>query len=366
MIDYLTLILKPTNACNMRCRHCYHEEKGYDSSIMPFSLIEKLFNLIKNRVEHLTIIWHGGEPLMVGLDYFKQAIIIENDILKEHDVKNSIQTNASLLTENFIDFFNNYHFNIGVSFDGQFNDLLRDKTAIVEKNIELLKSKEANFGALTVITAQTLDKLIDIYNYFKLHNINYKFAYIFESGSAKYNKHLLINEVEYVKNVRCFFDYWVSDESCNIHVDNFEKFVNMCLFKGVGECEYSSCLFHFLGVDSKGQLYPCGRSYSNEYNLGNVNDYAAIDEIFESLAYKNILLSSINRREKCKQMCDEFIYCQGGCNNNAIMENGIQNNNGFSCKTFRQIFSYIKQRVEQIQKNQLVALNPYLNNLLHN
>lgn len=360
MLDYLSLIVKPTNACNMRCKHCYHEEKGYDNNIMAFDLIEKLFDLVKNNVEHLNIIWHGGEPLMVGLDYFKHAISIEKQILEQQNVTNSIQTNASLLTEEFVDFFNCHNFEIGISFDGLYNDLLREKTDIVKQNIEMLKIKQAMFGALTVVTSKTIDKLIEIYNYFKIQNIDYKFAYIFESGTAKYNKHLLINETTYVKNVIKFFDYWIIDKNCNIHVDNFEKFVNMCLFKGEGECEYSSCLFHYLGIDSNGDVYPCGRSYTNEYCLGNIKDFKTIEEIFQTPTYKNILLSSIIRREKCKQTCDDFIYCQGGCNNNAIMENGISNNNGFSCNTFKQIFLHIKKRVLQIQNNEINISNPYL------
>lgn len=366
MLDYLTLIVKPTNACNMRCKHCYHEDKGYDSKIMPLTLVEKLFNLVKDNVENLKIIWHGGEPLIVGLNYFRELFSLEKKILLNQSVKNSIQTNASLLTKEYINFFNENNVDIGVSFDGPYNDLLREKTLIVENKLKILHSKKSQYGILTVVTSQTINKLIEIYEYFKTNNNNFKFAYIFESGSAKHNKHLLIDDQIYVENVIKFFDYWIMDCDCNIHVDNFEKFINMSIFNGAGECEYSSCLFHFLSLDSNGNFYPCGRSYTEDYKLGHIDDFKKVENIFESENYKKLLIQSIKRREICKDTCDLFIFCQGGCNNNALMENGITNNNGFSCKTFRKIFKHVIYRLNQIKEHQIAITNPFLINLLNN
>ncbi len=364
MLDYLTIIIKPTNACNMRCKHCYHNEKGYDTNIMSLELIQHLFCLLKDSVKNLKIIWHGGEPLIVGIDYYKAIMDLETKFFNNQNVKNCIQTNASLLTNEYIRFFNENKFDIGVSFDGPYNDLLREKSRVVESNIELLKSNKSDFGILTVLTSQTITKWKEIYEYFNLNRLGFKFAYIFESGAAKFNNHLLIDETTYIDEINKFFDYWIADNNCNIHVDNFEKFIKMILFNGVGECEYSSCLFHFLGIDSNGNIYPCGRAYTDEYKMGNLNDFNSIENIFETDNYKKLLINSILRRSVCKDNCEYFIYCQGGCNNNAIMENGINKNGGFSCKTFKKIFEHIKVRVQQIKDKELEIHNPFLINLL--
>lgn len=363
--SYLTVILKPTNACNMRCKHCYHSEKGYDNIVMDSSTYSHLLDITIPYIDNLKFIWHGGEPLLVGLPYLKKMIEVQKKYNhNECKLSNSIQTNASLLDQETIEYLIENEFDIGISYDGPYNYVLRDKTEIVEKNIELLGENNASFGVLTVITSKSIENIIDIYEYFKEKNIDFKFSYIFSSGEAKQNSELFIDVDTYVEQVSRFFNYWLHDIKCNIHVDNFENILSLIHYHGKRECEYSSCLFHYLSIDSNGNIYPCGRSYGPEYCLGNVHDYENILDVFKSREYQNLLIGSINRRDKCMSSCEYYDYCQGGCNNNAIMENGLENHGGYSCQTFKKLFYSISKILKDSENEEQDSLNPmYLSHI---
>ncbi|MFI3167094.1 MAG: SPASM domain-containing protein [Bacillota bacterium] len=218
-------------------------------------------------------------------------------------------------------------------------------------------------SVLTVLTSQSVDRVIDIYKDFKLRNINFKFSYIFSSGAAKYNENLIIDESAYIKNIVNFFRVWIYDQDCNISVDNFQFYINMLIERGTVECLHGSCMFHYLSIDAYGNIYPCGRSYGIEYCMGNIMDFNKIDDVFSTVEYTNIIKKSIVRRNNCQAVCDLYKFCQGGCNNNALMEGGIENSGGYSCRVFKAIFIEIIKIFEEAKEN-LTILNPIVKKLL--
>lgn len=180
----ISLIIKPTDACNLRCKHCYAAETGYSQERMSLDTVRKTFDLFTRDYDDIHIIWHGGEPLLMGIDFFKSVLNIQNEYKGTRFI-NRMQSNATLLTEEWLDIFIENKIKLGISLDGQFNDVLRTGTTQVLRAINLMKSKDYSFGAICVVCSETVDKLIDIYEFFKCINVSYKISPIFDSGEAK-------------------------------------------------------------------------------------------------------------------------------------------------------------------------------------
>ena len=132
------------------------------------------------------------------------------------------------------------------------------------------------------------------------------------------------------------------------------------------DCIYESCLMNWLGVSFDGALYPCGRSYPDDYMLGNLSDYQKLTDIFESDSYTSLLIQSIIRRDTCQNECKYYGLCHGGCNNNCIIENVHKSSETFMCKVFCTVYTYIEEWLDSQLDNGTYRhiKNPILHNLL--
>lgn len=214
----INLIIKPTDACNLRCKHCYAAETCYIEKQMSLDTVQRTFDVFTKDYDEIRIIWHGGEPMLMGMDFYKDVLKIQN-VYVNKKFTNSMQSNATLLTEEWLNFFIENNIKLGISFDGQFNDILRSGTTQVIKAINLMKSKNYRCGAICVVCNKTVDKMIDIYEFFKCIGVSFKFNPMFNSGEAKNHSSLTLSATKYAKHFMKFFNYWLEDKNCNIKVD---------------------------------------------------------------------------------------------------------------------------------------------------
>lgn len=340
----LTAIIKVTNSCNMRCRYCYHYDTGYTTGIITRDTLESIFNIILTNRRKTRIIWHGGEPLLGGLNFFKMVLDLESKYTCE--VENSIQSNGTLWDEETINFFNDNHFKIGISFDGPMNDYWRGKTAETFHTINLLLNKRGHFGLISVLPLESLQNPDEIYNYYKQlskDKITVKFNPMTNSGAAITNC-LFSGDVDaYFESYSKLFDYWFFDADSDFNISTFSDYLeSVCLNKN-RLCTISSCLFKFISFSPDGSIYPCGKSYPKEYCLGNVEDYLSLDQIFESSQYNKIAQQSIMRRENCKSSCEYYQFCEGGCNNDSILAGGLLKTDYFECILRQKMIGHVKE-----------------------
>ena len=337
---YISLIIKPTDACNLRCKHCYAAETGYSAEQMSLETARKIFNLFAKDYDEIRIIWHGGEPLLMGLDFYKEIVKLQCEYSEKKFV-NDIQSNATLITDEWIDFFVENEIKMGFSFDGQYNDVLRSQTKQVLRAINLMKSKGYRSGAICVVSSKTADKLIDIYEFFKCIGISYKISPMFQAGEAKKHSMLALSTNKYVKHFLDFFKYWLEDTTCNIDVNYALDYVAQYLGKRETLCTNTSCLTRWLGIHFNGDIYPCGREYPEEYNLGNISDFESAKDIFLTENYQRLLAGAIKRRDDCKAKCKLYDKCFGGCNNSAILEGDISKSGFQECKIYKKLYKEI-------------------------
>jgi len=321
---------------------------------MEAELVDLLMKKTIKDYDWLHFIWHGGEPLLLGVNFYKNVIEIE----KRYNVKvtNALQTNATLLTDEYAKLFVENQFGIGFSYDGYNNEETRGQTELVLNGINVLKCFGFRLRAIKVVLKEDLKNLKSTYRHFNNLGIDVRLNAIFGCGTI--NSHSNYSCEDFGNAMKDLFCYWIEDEKCSIQLQPFENYLSMAMGGKHRDCANASCLLSFISMDINGDLYPCTRLYERNFCYGNIRDIKSIKDIYQSKGFENIAVNSIQRRKKCLDECSLFAYCQGGCNHDAYVENGGQSNKFFSCAVFKDIFNFILNNLHSFNiKNPMIKNN---------
>ncbi len=352
----LTILLEPTADCNIRCKHCYHADTGYDHSMMSNEMLELFIKRSVPYYKVLKIIWHGGEPLLLGHDFFRYAYELFSKYSMDCGtvVKFNVQTNGILLDDDFIDLFSSNNTAISISYDGPYNSVLRQETVKTEDAISKIKKRKHDVFCLTTISTKSIGHLIELYNFFKKESINIKFNPLFPSGAALINKEFIITKESWCDAFLELFDYWLFDTECNILVESCQEILKRSIMKHSG-CP-GACLYQYLAVDAYGNLYPCGRMMNSKFMICNLNDIEDIRQSFLNESYCKLVEVSQERIKKCID-CQWLDKCQSGCNSTAYLGGGVDKHNEFDCYFNYRMFSHITELLNNI--DDVSKINPY-------
>jgi uncharacterized protein len=177
------VMLKPFGPiCNLNCTYCYYlEKKNLYQDTSNFKMKDEVLEVfVKEYIESqnipvITFVWQGGEPTLLGLEYYKKALEIQNRFAGDKRIENVFQTNGTMLTDDFCKFFVDNNFLIGVSVDGpeEFHNhhrLKNDNTGSffeVMKGIELLRKHKVEFNTLSVVNKFNSYNPMEVYNFLK-------------------------------------------------------------------------------------------------------------------------------------------------------------------------------------------------------
>jgi len=353
-----TVIIKPTLGCNLACSYCYEDSNPDKNETMSE---ETLTNSIQKVTEFnsegpTSFLWHGGEPMLPGIDFYKRVVSIQAPLKeKGYEIDNSMQSNATLITDEILDFFEKYGFHIGASLDGpkKIHDKSRryagnNGSSFDDSFQNILKLKERNIGggAIVVLTKENIEHLPEIYEFFRDNDIPVKINHIINLGRARScYENIGISAKEYGEAMCNLFDLWFYDEIHNLSVDPFDEIIGNIMTDIPRGCNNSfSCQESFFGIEPNGEVYPCGKfGVGEEFLYGNINT-DSIEQIMSSDARKKILERSDNLNKVCKA-CDYLNICNGGCPEEAYNTRGnIYDRNPF-CSGYRTLFSHIREAV---------------------
>lgn len=355
---HLNILAMPTDACNMNCVYCFH--KPYHASVdkMNIATVKRLLDITAPYYEGINFIWHGGEPLIMGLDFYKEVIKLEREYACK--IKNSIQSNLTLLTEKMADFFIANEFNLSTSFDGVCNSFTRGCDEKIMHGRKLIVDRGKKCGIIMVVSSENINSLIESYRFFNDKNINFSLN-LYLHQKEVYDDPLSLDPKDSVKKINELFDFWFYDKTGRISIRYFSNILEYILLRKKSICTYTSCLGRWVAVRYDGEIVPCNRAFPDRYSFGNVNQYSDIGEAFDSVGFRNLLQDAIIRRNKCKE-CSIFDFCNGGCNNVALNENGVTNNMGLSCEILIGVYNHIHNMVDGINVNNIIelGLNPML------
>jgi len=354
-----TAIIEPTHSCNLECKYCYvnkNAEKGRMN-------IKTLENSIRNVSEFIgkrkiiDFLWHGGEPLLMKLDFFKEVINIQKGMGEEYKFDNAIQTNGTLITEEITDFFKDYKFNVGLSLDGP--EELNNKTRIYKhvkngskntfkdilNSMKILRDRDMEADVIVTLNKQNIKNIKLIYQFLKDYKINAKFNPLVCSGRTIENyEQLAISPEEYGEAKLNLFDMWFNDERPP-HLRCLEGFLGNILSKNhFHECTFSdSCQKSILSIGPSGNVYPCGEFNGiEEFRYGNINKENLKKILLHPMREK--LIKRAENIEECLN-CEYKKLCHGGCMRNAYAYRGNVMDKDPYCPAYKSLFKHISNKI---------------------
>jgi len=349
----LTLIVKVVQGCNLRCTYCYAAPAEYHSiRVMSVEVVERLIReALSAAVYRVEFCWHGGEPLLAGRDFFAKAIALQNRYkLPSQIVINSIQTNGTLIDEEWIDFFEANGFGAGVSLDGPsfWHDRQRPfangggSHAQVMRAIHLWRARGQSIPVLCVVTSATADKARDLFSFFIDAGVrDIDFLPCFKTNRMQNKAYdSVINAHEFTDFMIEMFDLWWQTDNPAIRIRYFEN-VLQGLFGGQPTlCKFAGTCHHFLTIDIDGTVWPCDSFMGeNDFAFGNIFD-TKLEEILAGKRRLRFIANSkkINRKCVC---CKWFSICKGGCTYYRYMQRGRFDDKDYYCPA--RIFEHIRR-----------------------
>lgn len=335
------MMFKPVGSvCNLRCDYCYYLDKANlysvkSESVMSLELLDKIIKeyIEINDSKQIVFDWHGGEPLLLGLDYFKKIAGLQNKYRGDKQIFNTIQTNATLLNDDFAEFFKDNDFLVGVSIDGPqyVHDRYRkDKGKQptfqkVMKGIELLYRHGVDFNTLTTVSKAGEGRGLEVYMFMKSIGSRFmQFMPVLEyinpldnnivspDEDEKMPAAWSVNPLEYGKFMCDIFDYWVKHDVGDCFVNLFDStLANYC---GVnpGTCVYSETCGANAVVEHNGDVYPCDHFVYEKYRMGNVND-TSLQMIMTSDKASRFGVDKRNSLPMQCLRCRYYFACHGEC-----------------------------------------------------
>ena len=395
----LYVMLKPAGAhCNLACKYCYYLEKNnlYQNSHRHLMTDEMLEQFTREYIEAQTMpqvlfTWHGGEPLMRSIDFYKKALALQKKYAHGKQIDNVIQTNGTLLTDEWCEFFAQNHWLVGISIDGpqEYHDHYRVTPAgkpsweKVMQGISLLKKHRVEWNAMAVVNAYNAEHPLEFYHFFRDNGCQYlQFTPIVERltehedgrtlASLADDREIPLAEASVTPqqwgNFLCtIFDDWVRHDVGKTFVEIFD--CTLANWMGVlpGICAYSKECGHAGVMEHNGDVYSCDHFVFPEYKLGNIREQSLIDMLYgeKQQAFSRLKHTSLPRQ--CKE-CDMEFACHGECPKNRFEKDKYgEPGLNYLCQGYYQYYSHVAPYMD-FMKRELLAQRPPANimNVLKN
>lgn len=351
-----TVILKPTKACNADCSYCAAPtENKYRWDIATF---RKVFDFLEPAVhDGASIIWHGGEPMLLGTEFYRQAH--DYVISKRPSVKFSMQSNILLYTEKWRDVFANiFKGSISTSYEPGFGRTLGGNATAYTKVFfeKIVRMIEDGFFPMVIGTYQdhNINMAIDMYDWSLNmqekygHGCHIRINYCTPTGRAKSGEWKL-NPERYGEVLVDIFDRWV-DDCPSFDIVPLSQMLDKCLGTDTFRCPWiNDCGGRFIEVEPNGDMYNCGEFADigdRSLSFGNVfQDGLTIFDALHSRTAKKIKRRPVSIPEDCLE-CEHYRECQGGCSRDAWLNNGDISGKFPYCKSWKAVFGHMKTRLK--------------------
>ncbi len=370
----LYVILKPIGSvCNLRCKYCYYldkkqyypEEKRY---VMSDELLEQF---TREYIESQTMFdvlftWHGGETLMRNIDFYKKALSYQQKYAQGKRIDNCIQTNGTLLTDDWCRFFKNNNFLVGISIDGpqhchdKYRRTIDNRPSFVQvmRGLELLKKHGVEYNIMGVVNDYNVDYPLEFYSFFKATDSRFiQFAPIVEvmpdGTPASWN----VPSEKWGDFLITIFNEWVKNDVGEFYVQYFDATLANWVGGQPGSCIWAKTCGHAGVMEFNGDVYTCDHFVYPEYKLGNIKNKTLME-----MMYSNEQLQfGQDKQDKLPQQCKdcEFLFaCNGECPKNRIVKTSSgEDGLNYLCRGYYKYFKHVSPYMD-FMKKELQANRP--------
>jgi len=328
-MNELSMLIKPASSlCNLRCKYCFYADVSENRDIASNGVMtEDTLDCFVHRISEelkdggtANISFQGGEPTVAGLSFF-QMFAEKLDVYPQITVNWSMQTNGTLLDEEFAQFLHDRKFLLGVSLDGyqsmhdknRYDAQKRGAFYRVLKGIDLLKKYKVDFNILTVVTHDLSRHPKALFDFYKKHHFDYIQLIPCLPELNGDDRGLALLPQDYASFYKTFFDCWKKDmeKGGQMSVSLFENLAGMIQGIPPYQCGYiGKCVTQFV-IESNGDVYPCDFYCLDENCLGNLKEYS-FSQMKESQRAKDFIASGNCKKDPCNN-CQFIPVCNGGC-----------------------------------------------------
>ena len=350
----VSLMIKPASSnCNLRCKYCFYHDLASCREMPSHGMMTlgTLEDILKKAFEFadgsmVMISFQGGEPLLAGKDFFRGfASMLPRINTKRSAVHVGVQTNGTLIDEEWCDIFLKNRYLVGLSLDGDaVTNILRidakgeDTFDRVYSAAKMLQAKKVDFNILTVITKPVVDNISRVYSFFRKN----KFKHLqfipclkplgmpkadtpesfYENGDEAENmmnaEDFHINADDYEIFLKKAFSLYTRDyiDGRYTSIRLFDNFVRLAHSQRAEQCGMNGHCTHQYVIEADGEVYPCDFYCTDEYSLGNIldTDFAKLERSPKAIKF---IEESLGIEEKCKE-CNYYRLCKNGCKRERI------------------------------------------------
>lgn len=385
----LYVMLKPAGAhCNLACKYCYYLEKNklYPTAQRHLMSDEMLEQFTREYIEAQTMnqvlfTWHGGEPLLRSIDFYRKALSLQQKYAGGRRIDNVIQTNGTLLTDEWCEFFAQNHWLVGISIDGPQPDHDHYRLTAAGKpswkkvmqGIKLLKKHGVEWNAMAVVNAYNANHPLEFYRFFKENGCQFlQFTPIVERltrhedgrtlASLADKDEISLSEASVAPEqwgyfLCAIFEEWVRKDVGKIFVEIFDCTLANWMGISPGICAYSKECGHAGVMEHNGDVYSCDHFVFPEYKLGNIRDHSLIDMLYgeQQQEFSRLKHSSLPRQ--CKE-CDMEFACHGECPKNRFMKDKYGDSGlNYLCPGYYHYYQHVVPYMDYM-KQKLMAQRP--------
>lgn len=396
------ILAKPTGAvCNLDCKYCFFLSKEMLYPGSRFRMADELLEsyikqlLEAHQVPEVTIAWQGGEPTLMGLDFFKRSVeYVEKFKKPNQQVQHTMQTNGTKLDDEWCAFFKENDFLIGLSVDGpkEVHDTYRVNKGgqgsfdQVMGGLEFLRKHMVDFNILCSVHAANSDRPLEVYRFFRdelgaefmqfipiverateqllpLANLGWSEDIGKERPLYVQQGNLItdrtVSAEQYGQFLSTIFDEWVMRDVGKVYVQLFD----VTLGSWIGQhnlCIFSPTCGNALALEHNGDLYACDHYVEPDYLLGNIMEERMID-LVASEKQRKFGQDKYDTLPKYCQECEVLFACYGGCPKNRFIEtpDGEPGLN-YLCAGYKKFFNHVNEPM-RFMANELRHNRPPVN-----
>jgi uncharacterized protein len=324
-----------------------------------------IIKALDSATDHITFAFQGGEPTLIGLDYFKKFVKTVNQHISTQTIHYAIQTNGTLLNDEFCAFLHQNNFLVGLSLDGpkDMHDLNRidakkgGSFKSVDQAARLMTKYKVDFNILTVVTKNTVRHVQKIYRYFKSQGYQYlQFIPCISDFNDSKLQAFNITPEEYGNFLVQLFDLWYQDITNGEHVSIrlFDNYVQMLLGMPPESCDMNGFCSVNPVIEADGSVYPCDFYVLDQWKLGNINTDSLESMITGALAH-NFVSSGSKHAEEC-DACPYYQLCRSGCRRHKEMfadthsksDQDLYDN--YFCESYKIFFKHSADKLQQVAR----------------
>lgn len=377
---HFQVMAKPAGpSCNLRCSYCFYTEKeslygGNGAYRMREEVLESFIRqyIACQPSPKVSFAWQGGEPTLLGLDYFRQIVSLQKKHADGKVIDNTIQTNGTLLDDAWCRFFRENNFLVGVSIDGprKLHDRFRTRAAgtttfdVVVSALALLKTHGVSFNTLTVLNAGNADQPLAVYRFLKrvgdghmqfipaVERVPDREAELLGLGLAtpptggKPAAELpvtawSVSAEQLAKFYITVFDEWLYNDVGTVFIQFFDVVLGNWLGAGSGLCQFAQRCGMAGALEHNGDLYACDHYVYPQHKLGNIMETPLV-RLMGSVRQLDFGRAKQDSLPVCCRECEVLPACNGDCPKHRFVpttagEPGVS----YLCSGYRQIFSHM-------------------------